>query len=69
MAGDLKMHFTHIAQSRYFRHTWPRLDTRKWPGREVYWVWRHPLLAITLIPGGLFVDGLAVYDLVTKVLA
>jgi hypothetical protein len=35
-----------------FRARWPNVDTTRWPGRELHWMWCHPIVcaAIVLIP-------------------
>jgi hypothetical protein len=41
--------FRDIGRPSRFRHYWPDLDTDRWPGREAYWAWRHPVIFAVII--------------------
>lgn len=34
-----------LAHRDYFEKRWEDLDTNKWPGRELLWLWCHPFTA------------------------
>lgn len=38
-----------IAKMEYFLERWEHLDTDAWPGRELLWLWTHPLTAIVIV--------------------
>lgn len=63
MDMGLRMHVKHVTQERYWHQTWPHVDRDRWPGRELWWLWRHPCLGFILISMSLTVDVLAVIDI------
>jgi hypothetical protein len=56
------LHLRDLGKGRRFRYHWPQIDTRTWPGRELYWAYTHPAMALLIILVSVIVLGGSVND-------
>ena len=41
----------HVAKRRKFDEFWPDVDKSRWPWREFFWVWCHPVISVMILLG------------------
>lgn len=48
MGLDLRM-LKDLGRHHKFKHHWPDVDTSKWPGKELEWVFAHPAISVVIL--------------------
>ncbi len=38
-----------VGDPRRFHTRWPNVDVTRWPGQELYLVWRHPVILLVCL--------------------
>ena len=46
---SLTLFLRDVGKPRRFHKRWPQVDVTRWPGQELYLIWRHPLIALVVL--------------------
>ena len=58
--GPRMVPLSKVGQKSWF--PWDHIDTSEWPGRELFWVWCHPILSVWMLSGSVAFVWLLVTD-------